>query len=202
MHNWGNADELWWLFLLHLSTVFITKAVIMSKVDFIFPISLTEVVILFSAAIPASSMIAEAVVSCLLRFFWISLYLFYFVCFGAFLLLLWQLRQWSQYKSVQWSYTVRLGGNAVNVQLLMHFLWWFRPLPNLIIPFGFTLTLAYDHWLWCQQRIIVESELQLIAHEMIDIFSLIICLWSLSVVIACVIRLYTFDYEHTPYSQR
>jgi hypothetical protein len=54
--------------------------VIMSKVDFIFPISLTEAVILFSAAIPASSMIAEAVVSCLLRFFFGSLCTYSILC--------------------------------------------------------------------------------------------------------------------------
>jgi hypothetical protein len=43
--------------------------VIMSNVDFVFPLFLTEAPILFFAALPASSMITEAMVSWLLWIF-------------------------------------------------------------------------------------------------------------------------------------
>jgi hypothetical protein len=39
LDNRGNAHELWWFFLSCLSTVFISEVVIMSTVDFIFPVA-------------------------------------------------------------------------------------------------------------------------------------------------------------------
>ena len=36
--------------------------------------------------------------------------------------------------------------------------------------FGFALILAYDNFLWCQYHIIMQSELLLIACEVLDIF--------------------------------
>jgi hypothetical protein len=43
--------------------------VIMSNVDFVFPLFLTNALILFFSALPASSMITDAMVSWLLRIF-------------------------------------------------------------------------------------------------------------------------------------
>jgi len=48
----------------------------------------------------------------------------------------------------------------------------------------------------------MQSELLLIACEVLDIFFLILGLSSLCVTIACDVGLYTFGSEHTPYSQR
>ena len=59
LDNWGNAHELWWFFLSHLSTVFITEAMIMTNVDFIFPVSFFT-----------CSMITEVMVNWLVLFFW------------------------------------------------------------------------------------------------------------------------------------
>ena len=39
LYNWGNTHELQWFFLSNLSTVFITEAMTMSSVHFIFPVS-------------------------------------------------------------------------------------------------------------------------------------------------------------------
>jgi hypothetical protein len=47
----------------------------------------------------------------------------------------------------------------------------------------------------------VQSELLLIAREVIDIFFLILGLSSLSVIVAGEVRLHTFGCEHTPFPQ-
>ena len=70
------------------------------------------------------------------------------------------------------------------------------------LPLVLRSIFAYDHCLWCQLHIIVQSELLPIARELIDIFFLILGLWSMSVIIACEVRLYAFGSEHTSCSLR
>jgi len=85
-----------------------------------------------------------------------------------------------------------------------HCFLWFLPLPNIIIAFAFALILAYDVAcdVNCIINIIVQSELLLIACEVIDMFSLILGFWSFSMIIAYDISSYTVGSEHTPYPQR
>ena len=54
----------------------------------------------------------------------------------------------------------------------------------------------------CTINIIMQSELLLIACEVIDIFFLILGFWSFSMIIAYDDNSYTVESEHTPYPQR
>jgi hypothetical protein len=120
LDNSGSAHELWWFFLSCLSTVFITEVVIISTIDFLFPVAFYR--------LNDNQRWWSLGWFCFFRWFLLHLH-------------------------------AMLIAGTVNFDFLPPFA------PILIISFGFAFILAYDHFLWCQYHIIMQSELLLVCDD-------------------------------------